>query len=68
MLKIGIVGARGLSVANAIKARDDAMITAMCDLDEDELKGDMVYTMFSLIIDYLNNNYRSFMKCIWQGE
>ena len=39
MLKIGIVGARGLSVANAIKARDDAMITAMCDLDEDELKG-----------------------------
>ena len=40
----------------------------VCMVIEDELKGDMVYTMFSLIIDYLNNNYRSFMKCIWQGE
>jgi len=35
---------------------------------EEELKGDTIYTMFSLIIDYLNANYRNLMKCIWQGK
>ena len=35
---------------------------------EEELKGDTIYTIFSLMIDYLNEHYRRFMKCIWQGE
>ena len=39
MIKIGIVGARGLSVVQAIKAMpDEAKITAMCDLDEGALQ------------------------------
>ncbi len=39
MIKIGIVGARGLSVVGAIKAMpDDAEIVAMCDLDEGALE------------------------------
>ena len=33
-----------------------------------ELKGDTVYTLFSVIINYLDANYRKFMKCIWQGN
>ncbi len=37
MLKIGIVGARAMSFAGAVNVRDDAKITAMCDLDEDTL-------------------------------
>ena len=39
MIKIGIVGARGLSVVQAIKAMpEEAKITAMCDLDEGALQ------------------------------
>ncbi len=39
MIKIGIVGARGLSTVGAIKAMpDDAEIVAMCDLDEGALE------------------------------
>ena len=38
MIKIGIVGTRGLSVVEAVKAMPaDVRITAMCDLDEDSL-------------------------------
>ena len=37
----------------------------VCMVIEGELKGDTIYAMFALIIDYLNNNYRTFMKCIW---
>lgn len=37
----------------------------VCMVIEDELKGDTIYAMFALIIDYLNTNYRTFMKCIW---
>ena len=44
----------------------DLMID-VCLFVDTELKGDVVYTMFSLIIDYLDANYRRFMKCIWQG-
>lgn len=40
----------------------------VCLVIEGELKGDTIYAMFALVIDYLNNNYRNFMKCIWQGK
>ena len=46
----------------------DLMLDVCLVIEDEELKGDTVYTMFSLIIDYLNDNYRRFMKCIWQGE
>ena len=32
---------------------------------EDELKGDTVYLIFDVIINYLNENYQSMMKTIW---
>lgn len=40
----------------------------VCMVIEGELKGDTIYAMFALIIDYLNNNYRNFMKRIWQDK
>ena len=45
---------------------DGDLILDVCLIVDEELKGDTIYTMFSFIIDYLNNNYRKFMKCIWQ--
>ena len=45
----------------------DLMLDVCLVIDE-ELKGDMVYTMFSVIINYLDANYRKIMKCIWQGD
>ena len=39
----------------------------VCIVADEALKGDTVYTMFSVIIDYLEANYRKIMKCIWQG-
>ena len=32
---------------------------------DDELKGDTVYLIFDVIINYLNDNYQSMMKAIW---
>ena len=32
---------------------------------EDELKGDTVYLIFDVIINYLNENYQAMMKAIW---
>ena len=40
----------------------------VCLFIEEELKGNAVYTLFSVIVNYLDANYRKFMKCIWQGE
>lgn len=40
----------------------------VCIVADEELKGDTVYTMFSVIISYLDANYRKIMKCIWQGD
>ncbi|MCR5176526.1 MAG: hypothetical protein K6C05_06690 [Anaerovibrio sp.] len=37
----------------------------VCLVVDDNLNGDMIYTMFSVIIDYLDAHYRKFMKCIW---
>lgn len=33
--------------------------------EQEKLSGDMVYTMFKVLIDYLNENYRKIMKAIW---
>lgn len=46
---------------------DGDLILDVCLIVDDDLKGDTIYTMFSFIIDYLDKNYRKFMKCIWQG-
>ena len=46
---------------------DGDLMLDVCLIVDEELKGDTIYTMFSFIIDYLNNNYRKFMKCVWQG-
>ncbi len=43
------------------------LILDVCLIVDEELKGDTIYTMFSFIIDYLDKNYRKFMKCVWQG-
>ena len=40
----------------------------VCLVVDEELKGDTVYNLFSVIINYLDANYRKIMKCIWQGE
>jgi len=32
---------------------------------EDQLKGDTVYLIFDVIINYLNENYQKMMKTIW---
>ena len=46
--------------------KDGDLMMDVCLVIEGELKGDTIYAMFALIIDYLNNNYRKLMKCIWQ--
>ncbi|WP_027397187.1 hypothetical protein [Anaerovibrio lipolyticus] len=33
---------------------------------DDDLKGETVYLMFEVIINYLNNSYRNLMKTIWK--
>ena len=48
--------------------KEGDLLLDVCLVIEEELKGDTIYTMFSLIIDYLNANYRQLMKVIWQGE
>ena len=47
---------------------DGDLMLDVCVVADDELKGDTIYTMFSVIINYLDANYRKFMKRIWQGE
>ena len=44
------------------------LIMDVCLILDRELNGDSIYAMFAFIIDYLNANYRNFMKCIWQGK
>ena len=48
--------------------RNGDLMLDVCLVVDEELKGDMVYTMFSVIINYLDANYRKLMKCIWQGD
>lgn len=49
-------------------SKDGDLMLDVCLVIEGELNGDSIYAMFALIIDYLNNNYRNFMKRIWQGK
>lgn len=44
------------------------LLLDVCLVIDGELNGDSIYAMFALIIDYLNTNYRNFMKRIWQGN
>ena len=44
------------------------LLLDLCLVVEDTLKGDTVYKMFSVIINYLDANYRKFMQCIWQAN
>ena len=48
--------------------KDGDLMMDVCIVLEEELKGDTIYTMFSFIINYLEENYRRFMQCIWQGN
>ena len=48
--------------------RNGDLMLDVCLVVDEELKGDMVYSMFSVIINYLDANYRKIMKCIWQGD
>lgn len=48
--------------------RDGDLMLEVCLVVDGDLKGDTVYTLFSVIINYLDANYRKFMKCIWQGN
>ena len=48
--------------------KEGDLIMDVCLVLEDKANGDSIYAMFALIIDYLNANYRNFMKCIWQGK
>jgi len=45
--------------------KEGDLLLDVCLTIEDELHGDSIYAMFALIIDYLNSNYRKFMKRIW---
>lgn len=46
----------------------DLLLDTCLVIEDDQLNGDTVYTMFQVIINYLEGNYRRFMKTIWQGE
>lgn len=43
----------------------DCILDLCMILDKDEVNGDLVYAMFKVIIDYLEENYRKIMKAIW---
>ena len=34
--------------------------------DKDKLDGNEVYQLFSVIINYLDENYRNIMKVVWR--
>ena len=48
--------------------RNGDLMLDVCLVVDEELKGDTIYTMFSVIINYLDANYRKIMQCIWQGN
>ncbi|MBE6101214.1 MAG: hypothetical protein E7200_03815 [Selenomonas ruminantium] len=43
----------------------DCILDVSLVTEQEKLSGDMVYTMFKVLIDYLNENYRKIMKAIW---
>ena len=42
------------------------MDTSIVTPEDDRLKGETIYLMFEVIINYLNNSYRNIMKTIWK--
>ena len=48
--------------------KEGDLMLEVCLVVEGDLNGDTIYAMFAILIDYLNDNYRKFMKCIWQGK
>lgn len=43
----------------------DLMLDTCLTVTTDELDGEVVYTLFDVIITYLNNSYRKIMKVVW---
>ena len=43
----------------------DCILDVSLVVEQEKFSGDMVYTMFKVLIDYLNENYRKIMKAIW---
>lgn len=42
------------------------MDTSIVTPEDDRLKGETIYLLFEVIINYLNNSYRNIMKTIWK--
>ena len=43
----------------------DLMLDTCLTVMTDEIDGEIVYTLFDVIITYLNNSYRKIMKVVW---
>ena len=41
------------------------LLLDVCLTETDELRGDTIYLLFDVIINYLNENYQKIMKSIW---
>ncbi|MBO6056484.1 MAG: hypothetical protein J6P84_05940 [Alphaproteobacteria bacterium] len=46
--------------------RGDLMLDVCLVIDKDKLDGNEVYQLFSVIINYLDENYREIMKAVWR--
>ena len=46
--------------------RGDLMLDVCLVTDKDKLDGNEVYQLFSVIINYLDENYRNIMKVVWR--
>ena len=46
--------------------RGDLMLDVCRVTDKDKLDGNEVYQLFSVIINYLDENYRTIMKVVWR--
>jgi hypothetical protein len=46
--------------------RGDLMLDVCLVADKDGLDGNEVYQLFSVIINYLDENYRNIMKAVWR--
>ena len=48
-----------------INDNKDLMIDTCLTVITDDIDGEIVYTLFDVIITYLNNSYRKIMKVVW---
>ena len=48
-----------------INDNKDLMLDTCLTVVTDEIDGEVVYTLFDVIITYLNNAYRKIMKVVW---